>query len=77
MSCHFLNGLPVEHGMALLSDQRERESGLRGILRQGVQAIHPESNYAVPLRRILRGQFKALVDRYEKGGQKIEAPRGR
>jgi CHAT domain-containing protein len=62
----FLEWLPVAYG--------EREARIAGILDKAVQADPPDVDYASHAS-ILRGQFKALVDRYEKAGQKLEAER--
>jgi len=67
----FLEWLPVEHGLAF-SQIRERDERIAGILGKAVQADPPDVDYASHAS-ILRGQFKALVDRYEKAGQKLEA----
>ncbi len=62
----FLEWLPVAHG--------EREERIASILGKAVQVDPPDVDYASHAS-IFRGQFKALVDRYEKAGQKLEAER--
>jgi CHAT domain-containing protein/tetratricopeptide (TPR) repeat protein len=69
----FLELFPVEHGLAF-SQIRERDERIASILGKAVQADPPDIDYASHAS-IFRGQFKALVDRYEKAGQKLEAER--
>jgi tetratricopeptide (TPR) repeat protein len=69
----FLELLPIEHGLAF-SQIRERDERIAGILGKAVQADPPDIDYASHAS-IFRGQFKALVDRYERAGQKLEAER--
>jgi tetratricopeptide (TPR) repeat protein len=62
----FLEWLPIAYG--------EREARIAGILGKAVQVDPPDIDYASHAPEF-RVQFKLLVDRYEKAGQKLEAER--
>jgi CHAT domain-containing protein len=67
----FLERFPIEHG-SLFSQMHERDDRIASILGKVVQADPVDVDYTSHAS-IFRGQFKALVDRYEKAGQKPEA----